>query len=134
MLTECQAITTYFRAAWPHTAIAWPNVVFQPPSGAAWIRFNLLPISGEQISIGAPSISRYFGLVHVTVFMPQGGGDERMFWLADRAIEILSKRSLPLSSSRSLTLETAYASQPGDTQDGWAVISVTCPFFFDLLN
>jgi len=73
---------------------AWPNVVFNPPAGEAYLRVSLLPNSGQRFFMNGYNPHLYLGILQLTVVAPLNAGSSEATRLAGEvAIEFPADRT-----------------------------------------
>lgn len=123
------AMRSLFKTAWGNTtAIAWPDVSFTPPDGAAWVRFTERHDDGYQASIGAPGNNRQrrTGFVIIQVFVPQGKGGTSCRPLADQAVLAFVNQTV-----QGIHFNDVHAREVGNDGHGWYQINVYARFYYD---
>lgn len=134
---EFQSLAEEFKRKWSgRTGVAWPNVVFTPPSPMEpWCRFSILSAGAERMSMGVPGQNRatYAGRIVLQVFVPKGAGEIKARRLADQAAEIfrgfrLSAFRFDLPSIKDVTASTA------GLADRWYQVNVDMPFRRDVFH
>lgn len=68
------ALDTRLAAFLPAMPTAWPNNVFTPEPGTAWLKVAHLPAAPVRRSIGVDGQNAYPGIYQVMVNFPAGGG------------------------------------------------------------
>lgn len=105
--------------------VAFPNVSFTPPDdGRLWIKPAILWGEGRMVSGGAGTAGNWVtGILVLNVFGPDGEGLGDLYDLAD---------SLRDAFTRVKIGEARFLAPSGpkeiDDPDGWAALSVSCPF------
>lgn len=133
--TEAAAVRTRLNANWSATPIAWPNMAFTPPAGAAWIRPTILPADARQVTMGTPGTRtyRHAGLLIIQVFIPKGTGDDEALELADSLCTLfrgVAEGGVRYGSERG---EAPRVAVVGDDGKGWYQVNVHVPFMRDEL-
>jgi hypothetical protein len=122
---ERQAIEQRFIAAWTETPIAWGNVDFTPPDGAAWVRLHIENGDSYQASLGSPVLVRHPGLIQIAIFVPAGTGEGQAASLADQASVVFRFSMFDDIVCRSASRHIL------PDQSGWHVSIVEIPFHRD---
>ena len=128
------AIRTRFNTQWGSTTtVAWPNVNFDPPNNAAWVRFVIQDIDSAQVSYGDPLNNndryRHIGRVVIQIFTLKGQGDKEARELADTATAIFRKWSD--TASGVLFRLAPFVRDVTEDDSKWFQINVECPFLRD---
>lgn len=126
MRAFARSVADHFAASWTATTIQYENVMFSPPSGAAWVRLNVMPAVVRQISLGASSVDREYGTVQVTVFAPLAQGTEYRDHLIDILKPIFRKRRIGGAQFETpdVSVDTSFA-------EPWFMASVRWRYWLD---
>ncbi|HEY7822452.1 MAG TPA: phage tail terminator-like protein [Acidimicrobiia bacterium] len=125
------AIRQRFETVWAsRTPAQMPNVKFDAPDDAAWVRLTIVQAAANWASYGDPgnNVERNTGQVTVQIFVPSGTGEGLALEYADVVKGMF--RDWRDASSGLRFLVPPYARQIG--VDGkWYQINVVAPFQFD---
>jgi len=127
-----KAIRERFESEWGSTTeYQLPQVKFDPPENASWVRLNIKDAAAEWASFGDPgnNAERNFGQVTMQIFAPSGKGEGVAIELADQAKAVF--RSWRDTTSGVRFLVPPYARQIGSGKKKWYQINVVAPFQFD---
>ncbi|UXO93744.1 structural protein [Pseudanabaena phage Pan1] len=128
------AIRQRFETLWGVTTpVQYPNVKFDAPEDAPWVRLSIIDTDARWASMGVPdsNIERHLGQVTVQIFVPSGTGEGSATEYADQVKAIF--RSWRDATSGLRFLVPPYARTIG--VDGkWYQVNVVAPFEFDDFN
>lgn len=121
------AILEEFATAWVNTTpVAWPNIPFDPPENASWVRVTVLHAEARQVSLGSAKVYRRPGVVIVQVFVPEATAGQPALALADQVVTALQGKQL----TGGVQLQTASIREVGPDQRGAYQINVSVPFTY----
>jgi len=110
---------------WGTTAIAYDNVDFSPPQGAAWIRLALLDGDAFRVTIGNPGTHRQTGIILLMIFVPLSEGTHVVRQYADTLSALF--RDVQFNG---ITCREASPVNVGAVE-GWYQYHVNIPYFYD---
>lgn len=126
--SQHNALRDRFDTQWANTTpIAWPNVTFDPPDAAAWVRFVATDATARTASFGDPgnNVHRHTGLLTLMIFVPVNTGDKEALELADQASAIF--RGWQDAASGLRFRQPPFVRQVGPDRK-WYQVNVLCPF------
>lgn len=129
MKTFNDLIRYHFATYWnSRTPVQYENVLFTPPNGGPWVRFNVVPGIANQTSLGPTSIDREFGFVQATVFVPLAHGTDMRDYIIDLLKPIFRKRRVggALFGVPSVIVDTFV-----NATDPWYMASVKWNYILD---
>lgn len=112
------------------TLIHWPATRFAPTPNVAFIQPRLIFASAEQVTMGASSLNRITGDLHVNVFAPAGKGEDEAMTHADSLRALFPRGLLLTAGARTMRFDVPEVRQPLEEQD-WHQVPVFCPFYLD---
>lgn len=135
-----QALALHFQDNWkdgddPRTPIAWPNVSFEPPALAPWVRLTLVFSEARRALLTGDRETgqRIVGLVIVQVFTPAGGGDGPCFALADAIADVWKERRIEIvPGSEPIVTGVSEPVVVGASRE-WFQVNVSTPFEYLVL-
>lgn len=107
--------------------VAWPNVAFEPPDHAPWVRITVRQSGADQASIGDNPLHRHDGMVVIEVFVPRGTGEDTLDTYCDDAADIFRDHT----GQQGLRFRSPYAVPVGNVEGGWYKKDVLIPFTRD---
>ena len=124
---EMITLQDYFNTQWAGTTpISWQNVFVDVSSYTEFVRFNILPIESNQISMGSDrNVYRSIGLIEVQIFTGRNEGMLRGFQLADKVVDIFDY--IPINYIRS----TYPSVTDVGLNQGWYQVNVSCEYSRD---
>jgi len=129
------AMKSHFSDVWgDRTPIAWPNVEFERPADAPWVRFSVVDESSKLGSVGSPAsnVVRSTGKVTVRIFVPVLTGEEEGRELADGVVSVFQGRCLGEEHIRFGTASLQVASK--SAEESFVQMDVTIPYRYDELG
>lgn len=123
---EEDAIRDRLVALWDTTAIAWPNVQYDPTPGTAYVRFTVRHGLAFQSELGPEGNERVPGVVLLETFVPQGQGVQTVRTYSDSLAAIFRRVHLDDMVFGTPTAREAMTQEPG-----WYRWTVECPFYRD---
>lgn len=123
-------IRDFFADGWASaTEIAWPDMEFNIPDDATWVRFNCQENGGRQVAMGDPGNNRFrrFGIVTIQVFQPAGTASQDARTKAAAARDIFTGNQ----TSNGVVFYDVSAQQVGNDGNGFYQINIFAPFWYD---
>lgn len=120
---------TEFATAYPAVDIAWENVRFTQPENEPWIYFAFLMGDSVRQEIGSTKNYRHFGVINVTILVPQDAGTKLSTQLVDKVFNILADREWSTAEG-ALTTYGAQKRTRG-VVNGWYTRNVMVEYRYD---
>lgn len=119
---------TAFALAYPDVPISFENVRFEQPKNAAWVHFAFVPGDAVRQDVSSGKY-RHFGVINVTVLVPQDSGTKQSTELTDKVFNILADRQWSTADG-SVTTFSAQKRTRG-VINGWYARNVLVEFRYD---
>jgi len=113
-----------FYANWTTTPIAWQNVHYDPTANTAYVEFQVVEAESEVVAL-SDLLYRNIGIISINIYVPLNQGLQTAKSYADSIKTIFAGQSF-----NEITCRAASVTTLGE-QDGWFVINVSVPFFWD---
>ncbi len=121
--TERTSIESRLKANWTTTAIAYPNVGFNPENAVPWVRLTIL--NGESGPRNVNAGKRHLGVIVLQIFVPQNTGTHIARGYADSLAAIFEDAQFSGILCGVASIETI-----GNTNT-WYQINVTVGYWRD---
>lgn len=118
-----RALETRLVAAFPTTPIAWPNVEFQAPTGACYLRPWVLWGTGTLFTMGPTRSNRVIGLYQVNIYSPLALGAGVATTLGDQVRDVYNRVDLGLVRCDAPSGPVALEVEPP-----WYGLAISIPF------
>ncbi|MEJ8571228.1 DUF4128 domain-containing protein [Microbaculum marinum] len=118
----------------PALPIAWPNVDFDPPSEATWLRATWLPAETAPATLGEGGENRHSGLFQVDVFVPLEIGHIVPTEYAGAIARAFKRGSDFTSDGVTVRVVTPPSVLTGYKQPPWYGVPVRIRYFADIPN
>jgi hypothetical protein len=110
------------------TVVALPNMIFEPPEGATWLKVSFVPAHVVPASLGAQGLDEVSGFLQVDVNTPEGEGEAAAMVLVDALRARFYAGSRWYSSDAVVRVSSCVPSQ-GRQVNNFYRISVTIMFY-----
>lgn len=122
------AIETALAAAWGTTTpVAYPNVIFQPPTTGSWLKVDFIWGNGAILTKGtANGMNTVTGVLQLALFGPKDAGDGALSALAETARAIFNRKRLP--SPNTDVMFGAVSAPVTLYEESWRSLVVSAPF------
>lgn len=124
------AVMARILAGWSATEIHWPVTRYTPKPATAFIQPRLIFASAEQVTMGASSLNRIDGDLHINVFAPAGAGEDEALTYCDSLRALFPRGLLLTAGTRTMRFDVPEVRQPVEDED-WHQVPVFCPFYMD---
>lgn len=118
-----------FGAAYPTTPISWENVRFTQPENKAWVHFAFVMGDSVRQEAGNTKNYRHFGVINVTILVPQDTGTKLSTEMVDKVFNILADRDWSTAEG-ALTTYGAQKISRGNV-NGWYTRNVLLEYRYD---
>jgi hypothetical protein len=123
---EEDAIRDRLVALWDTTAIAWPNVKYDPAPGESYIKVTVRHGEAFQSELGPEGNERVPGVVLLETYVPFGKGTQTVRTYSDSLAAIFRRVQVD-----DMVFGTPTAREAATQETGWHRWIVECPFYRD---
>jgi hypothetical protein len=92
-----------FSAAQSGVEIAYQNRKFTQPAGLPWVYIAIVPGDSERKEISSSKLFCHYGVINVTVMVPEDSGTKKLTEMADATFTILADRNWALPGGARVT-------------------------------
>ena len=109
--------------------VAWPNIVYRPKKGVAYLKPESAGRMRSPLGFGADSVQQWQGVYQVGVFVPRDTGELEQERLASRVMAAFP-RGMTLRTSQAIDVKISHSTAPAPVPFGdWSNLPVQVYWF-----